>query len=178
MSGKTVEVINTDAEGRMVLSDILWYAQNRFHPKTIIDLATLTGAVIAALGKEYGGLFSNDDALARSITAAGERTGELVWHLPIHPQFLERMKSNVADLRNVSVLEKADAGAGTAAAFLREFIRKGTAWAHLDIAGSSFPSENNAYAGLWPTGFGARILYEHLMSDESTVPSEQLLLPK
>ncbi|MDE0243480.1 MAG: leucyl aminopeptidase family protein [Candidatus Kaiserbacteria bacterium] len=178
MSGKTVEVINTDAEGRLVLADILWYVQNRFHPTNVIDLATLTGAVIAALGKEYAGLFANDDALASSLTVAGERTGELVWHLPIHPLFLKRMKSAAADLRNVSVLEKSDAGAGTAAAFLREFIQKGTAWVHLDIAGSSFPSEDNPWGGCWPNGFGARMLYDFLAADRSPATTEQLLLPQ
>ena len=178
MSGKTIEVVNTDAEGRLVLADVLWYAQNRFQPAKIIDLATLTGAVIAALGKEYGGLYANDDAIARACVAAGGRVDELVWHLPIHPRFLERMKSRVADLRNISILEKEDAGAGTAAAFLREFIRAGMTWVHIDIAGAAFPSEDNPCASPWPTGFGARLLCEYVTAEDSSAPNEQLLLPR
>ena len=163
MSGKTVEIINTDAEGRLVLADVMWYAQEQFAPNTMIDFATLTGAVVVALGAEYGGLFTNDTDLAEKLTIAGKRTGELVWHLPIHKNYKERMKSRTADLRNVSTLERMDSGAGTAAAFLKEFVKKDVKWAHLDIAGSAFPSKHNMLAGDEPTGFGARLVYSYLV---------------
>ncbi len=161
MSGKTIEIINTDAEGRMVLADALWYVQERFSPCEIIDFATLTGAIVAALGAEYGGLFTNNTAFAERLVYAGERSGEPVWHMPIHDNYIKRMKSRTADLRNMSVLCE-DTGAGTAAAFLREFIKKDSVWAHIDIAGCAFPSKHNKLAGEDPSGFGARFIHSYL----------------
>ncbi|MCY4577320.1 MAG: leucyl aminopeptidase [Candidatus Kaiserbacteria bacterium] len=161
MSGKTIEIINTDAEGRMVLADALWYVQEQFSPREIIDFATLTGAVVVALGTEYGGLFSNNSAFAERLVRAGEKSGELVWQMPIHDNYLERMQSRTADLRNTSIL-RGDSGAGTAAAFLRAFVKKESVWAHIDIAGCALPSKHNKLAGGDPSGFGARFVHAYL----------------
>ncbi len=135
MNGKTIEVLNTDAEGRLVLADILWYAQDRYKPKIMVNLATLTGAMIVALGGERAGLFSNNDKLAKNIFTAGEKTGELVWQLPMGEEYEKHMKSSVADLQNIGVGMKG-AGSIFAAVFLKEFVNS-IPWAHLDIAGVS-----------------------------------------
>jgi leucyl aminopeptidase len=161
-NGKTVEVNNTDAEGRLILADALAYAVD-LGAERIVDLATLTGAVEVALGSTYAGLVSNDDELAAQVTAAGEETGELLWRLPLHPEYKELMKGTVADLSNLG--KKRKAGTITAASFLEEFVG-GTPWAHLDIAGTSW-GVGRAYVGDDANGFGVRLLVQlarHLAS--------------
>jgi leucyl aminopeptidase len=154
-NGKTVEVNNTDAEGRLILADALAYAVE-LGAERIVDLATLTGAVEVALGSTYAGLVSNDDELAAAVTAAGEETGELLWRLPLHPEYKELMKGTVADLSNLG--KKRKAGTITAASFLEEFVGE-TPWAHLDIAGTSW-DVGRAYVGNDASGFGVRLLVE------------------
>jgi leucyl aminopeptidase len=161
-NGKTVEVNNTDAEGRLILADALAYAVEQ-GVERIVDIATLTGAVEVALGSTYAGLVSNDDALAAEVTRAGEETGELVWRLPLHPEYRELMKGTVADLSNLA--KKRKAGTITAASFLEEFVGT-TPWAHLDVAGTSW-DVGREYVGNEASGFGVRLLVElarHLSS--------------
>jgi leucyl aminopeptidase len=153
--GTTVEVNNTDAEGRLILADALAWAAEQGATR-IIDLATLTGAVVVGLGSTYAALLANDDALAARVAAAGESVGELVWRLPLHDEYREMMRGTVADLRNASPKRKA--GTITAAAFLEEFAGE-AAWAHLDIAGTSW-DVGREYVGKGPTGFGTRLLVE------------------
>jgi leucyl aminopeptidase len=154
MSGQTIEVLNTDAEGRLVLADVLWYAQDRFKPKLIVDLATLTGAIIVALGKEHAGLFSNDDKLASALQAAGEATGEKVWRMPLGKAYDKLIDSKTADMKNIGGRH---GGAITAAQFLQRFI-KDTDWAHLDVAGTAFDSARNEINQSWGSGWGVRLL--------------------
>jgi leucyl aminopeptidase len=154
-NGKTVEVNNTDAEGRLILADALAYAVE-LGAGRIVDLATLTGAVEVALGSTYAGLIANDDELAGEVIAAGEETGELLWRLPLHPEYKELMKGTVADLSNLG--KKRKAGTITAASFLEEFVGE-TPWAHLDIAGTSW-DVGRAYVGDGANGFGVRLLVE------------------
>jgi len=154
-NGVTVEVNNTDAEGRLILADALAYAVEQ-GAERIVDLATLTGAVEVALGSTYAGLVSNDDALAAEVTQAGAETGELVWRLPLHPEYKELMKGTVADLSNLA--KKRKAGTITAASFLEEFVGE-TPWAHLDIAGTSW-DVGREYVGSDASGFGVRLLVE------------------
>jgi leucyl aminopeptidase len=154
-NGKTVEVNNTDAEGRLILGDALAYAVE-LGAKKIVDIATLTGAVTIALGSTYAGLIANDDELAAEVTAAGEETGELLWRLPLHPEYKELMKGTVADLSNLG--KKRKAGTITAASFLEEFVGE-TPWAHLDIAGTSWDVGRD-YIGNDANGFGVRLLVE------------------
>ncbi len=155
LSGKTVEVNNTDAEGRLILADALTWAA-REGATRIVDLATLTGAAVVALGSSYAALVSNDDGLAEGIEEAGSIVGELTWRLPLHPEYLELMKGTVADLTNAAPKRKA--GTLTAAAFLGEFI-EGAEWAHLDIAGTAW-DVGRPYVGKGPSGFGVRLLVE------------------
>jgi len=154
-NGKTVEVNNTDAEGRLILADALAYAVE-LGAERIVDLATLTGAVTIALGSTYAGLIANDDELAAAVTRAGEESGELVWRLPLHPEYKELMKGTVADLSNLG--SKREAGTITAAAFLEEFVGE-TPWAHVDIAGTAW-DVGRAYNGKDASGFGVRLLVE------------------
>ena len=154
-SGKTVEVLNTDAEGRLVLADALGYAQ-RYRPAAIIDLATLTGACVVALGHYASGLMGNDAALAQRVRDAAERTHERVWELPLWPEYGEHVKSEVADLKNIG---DGSAGTITAAAFLKEFVGH-TPWVHLDIAGVAWAEKDQAYLVRGGTGFGVRLLTE------------------
>jgi len=154
MSGQTIEVLNTDAEGRLVLADVLWYAQQRFKPRFIVDLATLTGAIIVALGKEHAGLFCNDDRLAGELTAAGEATGEKVWRMPLGKAYDKLIDSKNADMKNIGGRH---AGAITAAQFVQRFI-KDTAWAHLDVAGTAMDSARNEINPSWASGWGVRLL--------------------
>jgi leucyl aminopeptidase len=154
MSGQTIEVLNTDAEGRLVLADVLWYAQQRFKPRFIIDLATLTGAIIVALGKEHAGLFCNDDRLAGELIAAGETTGEKVWRMPLGKAYDKLIDSKNADMKNIGGRH---AGAITAAQFVQRFI-KDTAWAHLDVAGTAMDSARNEINPSWASGWGVRLL--------------------
>ena len=154
MSGQTVEVIDTDAEGRLVLSDALWYTQDRFKPRAMIDLATLTGSIMVALGHEYAGLFANDDKLAEQLLAAGSATGERLWRMPLDESYDERIKSDIADMKN-------DGGRWgdsiNAAVMLKRFVGK-TPWAHLDIAGVAWATEDGPTAPKGATGFGVRLL--------------------
>ena len=155
MKGDTIEVINTDAEGRLVLADVLWYAQDRFDPAAVIDLATLTGAVIVALGHEHAGVFSNDDRLAGQVLAAAKAEGEGAWRLPLAPAYDELIDSRLADVKNSA---GRPAGSITAAQFLQRFIRKGTPWAHIDIAGVALPPGATTLAPKGATGWGVMTL--------------------
>lgn len=154
MSGQTIEVINTDAEGRLVLCDVLTYAQKEYKPREIIDLATLTGAIIIALGSEHAGLFSNDDDLSVAITTAGMATGEKVWRLPLGDAYDKQIKSDIADMKNVGGRE---AGSITAAQFLQRFV-KDTPWAHIDIAGVTWSKKDSPTVPKGGTAFGVRLL--------------------
>ena len=155
MSGQTIEVINTDAEGRLVLADALWYTQDRFKPQFMIDLATLTGAIIVALGKRRAGLFTNNDGLAAKLMAAGDTEGERVWRLPIGDEYEAHIESDIADMKNVG--RPGQAGSISAAQFLERFVNK-TPWAHLDIAGTTWTNEDLDFARKGATGFGVRLL--------------------
>jgi leucyl aminopeptidase len=159
-SGQTVEVINTDAEGRLVLADALWYAQETFRPRCIIDLATLTGAIIVALAQEHAGLFSNDDLLSDQLTKAGQEVEETLWRLPLGDAYDRMINSPIADMKNVG--EKG-AGSITAAQFLQRFIKKGTPWAHLDIAGTAWQSKDKPLSMKGATAFGVRLLDKFVM---------------
>ncbi|KAA2214195.1 leucyl aminopeptidase [Teichococcus oryzae] len=158
LSGQTIEVINTDAEGRLVLADVLWYARERFKPRFMVDLATLTGAIIVALGHEHAGLFSNDDALAQQLAAAGTATGEALWRMPLGEEYDKKIKSDIADMKNVG---GRPGGSITAAQFIQRFVdtRDGhVAWAHLDIAGTAWATKPTATVPKGATGFGVRLL--------------------
>ncbi|HUG61468.1 MAG TPA: leucyl aminopeptidase [Methylomirabilota bacterium] len=154
MSGQTIEVINTDAEGRLVLADALWYCQDRFKPKFMINLATLTGACLVALGHHYAGLFANDDALAGNLFEAGEATGEKVWRLPLAPEYDKMIDSRFADVKNTG---GRNAGAITAAQFLKRFVND-VPWAHLDVAGTAMASPDTDISRSWASGYGVRLL--------------------
>ena len=155
MSGQTIEVINTDAEGRLVLADVLWYAQQRFKPKLLIDLATLTGAVMVALGNENAGLFTPDDELADRLSAAGRAVGEKVWRLPLEDAYDKELESLAADMKNVAGSRWA--GSAVAAMFLKRFV-KDVPWAHLDIAGVTWTGKDLPAVPKGGTGFGIRLL--------------------
>jgi len=159
LSGKTIEVVNTDAEGRLVLADLLTYAQRRMQPQAIIDLATLTGAIIVALGNHYAGLFSNDDALAGALTRAGDASGEQVWRMPLSADYDKLIDSKVADMKNIGGRY---GGAVTAAQFLKRFVENDTPWAHLDIAGTAMGSPATDTNKSWGSGFGVRLLDEYV----------------
>ena len=154
MSGQTIEVINTDAEGRLVLADAMWYTQSRFKPRLMVDLATLTGAIIIALGHEYAGLFANNDELAERLAAAGKAVGEPLWRMPLGEEYDKAIKSDAADMKNVG-----DRGGGsiTAAQFLQRFVND-VPWAHLDIAGVTWTSKDKAVVPKGGTAFGVRLL--------------------
>ncbi|HEY2186023.1 MAG TPA: leucyl aminopeptidase [Xanthobacteraceae bacterium] len=156
MSGQTIEIINTDAEGRLVLSDLLHYVNTRFKPGIMIDLATLTGAIIVALGQEYAGLFANDDKLAQRLEQAGRETGERVWRMPLGPEYDKMIDSKFADMKNTGGRH---GGAITAAQLLQRFVGK-TPWAHLDIAGTAMGSPQTDINRSWGSGFGVRLLNE------------------
>ena len=155
-SGKTVEILNTDAEGRLVLADALTYTERKFKPKFIIDLATLTGAIIVSLGSEYAGLFSNDDKLSKQLIDAGEKVEEKVWRMPLNKNFDKLIDSKNADMQNINYI--GGAGSTTAAQFLQRFILKNTPWAHLDIAGMAFSKYGGALNTSGATGYGVRLL--------------------
>ncbi len=157
-SGKTIEILNTDAEGRLVLADALTFTEKKFKPKFIIDLATLTGAIIVCLGSEYAGLFSNDDKLSKQIFNAGEKVEEKVWRMPLHKNYDKLMNSKNADVQNINYV--GGAGSTTAAQFLQRFILNKTPWAHLDIAGMAFSKYGGALNSGGATGFGVRLLNE------------------
>ncbi len=155
-SGKTVEVLNTDAEGRLVLADALTYTEKKFNPKFIIDLATLTGAIIVSLGSEYAGLFSNNDKLSKQLIDVGERVEEKVWRMPLNNNFDKLIDSKNADMQNINYV--GGAGSTTAAQFLQRFILNKTPWAHLDIAGMAFSKYGGALNSSGATGYGVRLL--------------------
>jgi leucyl aminopeptidase len=154
LSGQTIEIINTDAEGRLVLADVLWYVQDRFKPTFMVDLATLTGAIIVALGQDNAGLFSNDDTLAERLAAAGKATGEGVWRMPLGPTYDKIIDSKFADVKNSGGRH---AGSITAAQFLKRFVND-TPWAHLDIAGTAMGSPSTEVNRSWSSGWGVRLL--------------------
>lgn len=154
MSGQTIEVINTDAEGRLVLADALWYTQDRFKPKLIIDLATLTGAIMVALGQEYAGIFSNNDELCENLTTAGRQVDEPVWRMPIGAAYDKMINSKIADMKNVGGKY---AGSITAAQFLQRFVND-VPWVHIDIAGTAWKTEGSDVADRGATGYGVRLL--------------------
>jgi leucyl aminopeptidase len=160
MSGQTIEIINTDAEGRLVLADVLHYVADRFAPKFMIDLATLTGAIIVSLGQEYAGLFANDDKLADRLVKAGDRTGERVWRMPLGPEYDKMIDSKFADMKNTG---GRFGGSITAAQLLQRFVGK-THWAHLDIAGTAMGSPQTDINKSWGSGWGVRLL-DRLVSD-------------
>lgn len=162
MSGQTIEVINTDAEGRLVLCDAMTWVQQRYKPETMIDLATLTGAIIVSLGHEFGGLFSNDDGLAEQLLAAGKAAGDPLWRFPLSPAYDKLIDSPIADIKNVGPRE---GGSITAAQFLKRFVDDGVKWAHLDIAGMVWASKPGAVWDKGATGFGVRLL-DRLVADQ------------
>ena len=155
-SGKTIEVLNTDAEGRLVLADAITFTEKKFKPNFIIDLATLTGAIVVALGSEYAGLFSNNDKLSKQLHDAGEKTDEKVWRLPLHENYDKLMNSKNADMQNINYV--GGAGSTTAAQFLQRFIINKTPWAHLDIAGMAFSKYAGSLNSSGATGYGVRLL--------------------
>ena len=159
-SGKTIEVNNTDAEGRLILADTMSYAVDKYKPKMMIDIATLTGACVMALGEKYAGLFGNNEKLIEKLGKAGREVDELTWHMPIHPDHTKEMKSKIADLQNANYGGQGG-GASTAAAFLQEFVGK-TQWAHLDIAGTAFVKHPKKYESPMGTGYGVRLLTHFL----------------
>jgi leucyl aminopeptidase len=155
-SGKTIEILNTDAEGRLVLADALTYTEKKYKPKFIVDLATLTGAIIVSLGSEYAGLFSNDDKISDQLSKAGEKVGEKVWRMPLNENYDKLINSKKADMQNINYV--GGAGSTTAAQFLQRFILNKTPWAHLDIAGMAFSKYGGALNSGGATGYGVRLL--------------------
>ena len=155
MSGQTIEVLNTDAEGRLVLCDAVWWTQQTYKPETLIDLATLTGAMLISLGSEHGGLFSNDDGLAEQLVAAGLDTGEKLWRFPLSPAYDKLIDSPIADMKNIGPRY---AGSITAAQFIKRYVQDGVKWAHLDIAGMVWADKPGATWDKGATGYGVRLL--------------------
>jgi leucyl aminopeptidase len=162
MSGQTIEVDNTDAEGRLLLADVMWYTQENFKPKVMIDLATLTGAIIMALGYHNAGLFSNDDTLSNQLLKAGIETGEKLWRLPLSEYYDGLINSDIADIKNTG---KNGAGSITAAQFLKRFVQKDCAWAHIDIAGVNWLDGGNKVSPKGASGYGVRLLNEFLLKN-------------
>jgi leucyl aminopeptidase len=153
MSGQTIEVLNTDAEGRLVLADAMTYVQRKYKPSAVIDLATLTGAITIALGDAHAGLFSNHDALCAQLDKAGKAVGETVWRMPMGSQYDSKIKSKFADMQNIA--SSPGAGSITAAQFLLRFVENNTPWAHIDIAGVAWTGDAKPS---WGTGYGVRLL--------------------
>ncbi|MEM9014384.1 MAG: leucyl aminopeptidase [Pseudomonadota bacterium] len=162
MSKQTIEVLNTDAEGRLVLADALWWTQEIYKPSAVIDLATLTGAIIVSLAHEFGGLFTKDDKLADQLMKAGEATGDLLWRMPLTKSHDDMIKSDIADMQNIG---GPGAGSSTAAAFLARFIKDGVPWAHLDIAGMAWSSKEKATMPKGGSGYGVRLLDEYVRAN-------------
>ena len=160
MSGQTIEIINTDAEGRLVLADVLWYVAKKFKPKFMVDLATLTGAIMVALGTDHAGLFSNNDELSERLAKVGLETGEKVWRMPLGPEYDKQIDSQFADMKNTGTR---NGGSITAAQFLQRFV-DGTPWAHLDIAGTAMGAPKTEINQSWGSGYGVRLL-ERLVSE-------------
>lgn len=161
-SGQTIEVLNTDAEGRLVLADVLWYAQEEYKPKAIVDLATLTGAIMVALGKEHAGLFSNDDEISQQLTAAGGEVGEKLWRMPMGDAYDRLIDSDAADMKNIG---NRMGGSITAAQFLQRFVNEGTPWAHLDIAGVTWLDKATPTAAKGASAFGVRLLDRYIAAN-------------
>ena len=155
MSGQTIEVLNTDAEGRLVLADAIWYTQQRFKPRLTVDLATLTGAIIVSLGHERAGLFSNDETLTKQLLEAGEWVDEKVWPMPLDQSYDSEMDSEIADVQNIG--SGRGAGSVTAAKFIQRFVDD-SSWAHLDIAGVTWSKKHKPLVPKGGTGFGVRLL--------------------
>lgn len=162
MSGQTIEILNTDAEGRLVLADALWWAQETYKPSTVIDLATLTGAIIVSLAHEFGGMFTKDDKLAKALEAAGEATGDKLWRMPLTKTHYDMIKSDIADMQNIG---GKGAGSSTAAAFLGRFIKDDVSWAHLDIAGMAWTTKDNPTTPKGGSGYGVRLLDEYIRAN-------------
>ena len=162
-SGKTIEILNTDAEGRLVLADALTFTEKKFKPKFIVDLATLTGAIIVSLGSEFAGLFSNNDKLSKQLLSAGEKVDEKLWRMPLHKNFDKLIESKNADMQNINYV--GGAGSTTAAQFLQRFILNKTPWAHLDIAGMAFSKYGGALNSGGATGYGVRLLNKLIEDD-------------
>lgn len=162
MSGQTVEVLNTDAEGRLVLADAMWYCQEKFRPHTMIDLATLTGAIIISLGDQHAGLFANDDGLADDLISASKSVGEPIWRMPLGPGYDKLLNSDIADMKNIG---GRGAGSITAAQFLQRFVKDGVNWAHLDIAGVTWSKSDAPTVPKGGTAFGVRLL-DRLVADK------------
>ena len=160
-SGKTIEILNTDAEGRLVLADAITFTEKKFKPKLMIDLATLTGAIIVSLGSEYAGLFSNNDKLSKELIKAGEKVEEKLWRMPLNKNFDKLINSKNADMQNINYV--GGAGSTTAAQFLQRFILNKTPWAHLDIAGMAFSKYGGALNSGGATGYGVRLLNQLIM---------------
>jgi leucyl aminopeptidase len=160
MSRQTIEIQNTDAEGRLVLADALWYCKERFKPRFMIDLATLTGAILVSLGQEMAGMFSNDDELCQRLSAAGEAVGERVWRMPLGEDYDKLIKSDIADMKNIGGRW---GGSITAAQFLQRFVDK-TPWVHLDIAGMAWSDKATPSRPKGATGYGVRLL-DRLVAD-------------
>ena len=162
-SGKTIEILNTDAEGRLVLADALTFTEKKFKPRFMVDLATLTGAIIVSLGSEYAGLFSNDDKLSNQLLEAGKKVDEKLWRMPLHKNFDKLIDSKNADMQNINYV--GGAGSTTAAQFLQRFILNKTPWAHLDIAGMAFSKYGGALNSGGATGYGVRLLNKLVEDD-------------
>ena len=162
-SGKTIEILNTDAEGRLVLADALTFTEKKFKPEFMVDLATLTGAIIVSLGSEYAGLFSNNDNLSKQLIEAGEKVEEKLWRMPLHENFDKLINSKNADMQNINYV--GGAGSTTAAQFLQRFILNKTPWAHLDIAGMAFSKYGGALNSGGATGFGVKLLKQLIEDD-------------
>ncbi|MEO1253055.1 MAG: leucyl aminopeptidase [Pseudomonadota bacterium] len=162
MSGQTIEVLNTDAEGRLVLADALWWTQETYKPKTVIDLATLTGAIIVSLAHEFAGVFTKDDALAKKLDAAGEASGDLLWRMPLTKAHDEMIKSEIADMQNIG---GKGGGSSTAAAFLGRFIKDEVSWAHLDIAGMAWNTKDKPTCPKGGAGYGVALLDDFIRTN-------------
>ena len=163
MKGDTIEVLNTDAEGRLVLADVMWYAQDRFKPRAMIDLATLTGAIIVSLGSENAGQFSNEDSFSKALNAAAEQEGEGLWRLPLSDDYDKLIKSKVADIANMGSAGR-EAGSIVAAQFLQRFVKDDTPWVHIDIAGVAYSKKERPLSPSGATGWGVMTL-DRLVSD-------------
>ncbi len=161
MSGQTAEVLDTDAEGRLVLADAVWYAQEKFQPKVLIDLATLTGAIMIALGNTYAGCFANDDNLANQLIKSGDEIDEKLWRMPLHKDYDAMLKSEIADVANLGNM-RGLAGSSTGAHFIGRFIKEGVSWAHLDIAGMSWDKKGSLLYPKGATGFGVKLLSQFI----------------
>jgi leucyl aminopeptidase len=162
MSGQTIEVLNTDAEGRLVLADAMWWTQETYKPKAVIDLATLTGAIIISLAHEFAGMFTTDDKLAKQLDAAADASGDKLWRMPLTKAHDEMIKCDIADMKNIG---GPGAGSSTAAAFLGRFVKEGVSWAHLDIAGMAWTTKDKPTCPKGGAGFGVALLDAYIRAN-------------